>query len=113
MSSWVRHHFNHLRRWKEYAESVAKAARDILGDVKVYVIGGVAEGRTTIYSDIDLLIVVRGEHVERKRLHVEILERAIDAYGLPWDAPVELHIVGEKEAEEYLKMSRYVEVYSG
>ena len=112
MSSWVRHHFNHLRRWKEYAEIVAKAARDILGDVKVYVIGGVAEGRATIYSDIDLLIVVRSEHAERKRLNVEILERAIDAYGLPWDAPVELHIVGEKEAEEYLKMGKYAEISS-
>jgi len=33
---------------------------------------------------------------ERKSLHVEILERAIDAYDPPWDAPVELHIVGEK-----------------
>lgn len=113
MSSWVRHHLNHLRRWKEYAEIVAKAARDILGDVKVYVIGGVAEGRTTIYSDIDVLIVVRNERVNRKRLCVEMLERAIDVYGLLWDAPVELHIVGEKEAEEYLKMGRHVEIYSG
>jgi len=50
--------------------------------------------------------------VERKRLSVEILERAIDAYGLPWDAPVELHIVGEKEAEEYLKMGKYAEISS-
>lgn len=112
MSSWVRHHFGHLKRWREYAEMIARAAKDILRDVKVYVIGGAAEGRTTIYSDIDVLIVVRGEHVERKRLYAEILERAIDVYGLPWDAPVELHIVGEKEAEEYLRMGRHVEIYS-
>ena len=107
MSSWVSYHFEHLRRWREYAEKVAKAARDVAGDVKVYVIGGVAEDRTTIYSDIDLLIILRGRGLrEKKSLYRRILERAIDVYGLPWDAPVELHIVDEREAEEYLKLSK-------
>ena len=59
MSSWVSYHFEHLRRWGEYAEKVTKAARDVAGDVEVYVIGGVAEGRTTVLSDIDVLIVVK------------------------------------------------------
>jgi len=50
-----------------------------------------------------------GEHRglrEKKSLYRRILERAIDVYGLPWDAPVELHIADEREAEEYLKLSR-------
>ena len=34
------------------------------------------------------------------------LEKAVDKYGLPWDAPVELHIADEGEAGEYLKLSR-------
>jgi len=107
VSSWVSHHFEHLRRWREYAEKVAKAARDVAGDVEVYVIGGVAEGRTTVLSDIDVLIVVKRISAEEKKtLYVEILEKAIDEYGLPWDAPVELHIVDEDGAREYLRQAR-------
>ena len=115
MSSWVKHRFSHLRRWREYAEKVARAARGILGDVRVYVIGGVAEDRTTVLSDIDILVVVSGriDAKGRKGLCVEIIERAIDEYGLPWDAPVELHVVDENEAREYLKPGKYVEVYIG
>ncbi len=109
MSSWVKHHFAYLRRWREYAEKVCRAVRDIIPDAEVYVIGGVAEGRTTIYSDIDILIIVKEADLPaRKRLLVDLLERAMDAYGLPWDAPVELHIVGEAEAKEYFKHSRRV-----
>ena len=55
MSNWVRYRFEHLKRWRDYALKVAKAARDVLGDVRVYVVGGVAEGRTTVLSDIDIL----------------------------------------------------------
>lgn len=110
MSSWVSYHFEHLRRWREYAEKVAKAAKDVLGEVDVYVIGGVAEDRITIYSDIDVLIVARKGVLgdERKKLHIKILERAIDVHGLPWDAPIELQIVGEGEEKEYLKLSRKI-----
>jgi predicted nucleotidyltransferase len=108
LSSWVRIRFEHLRRWREYAESIARAARDILGEaVEVYVIGGVAEGRTTVLSDIDILIVADMLPRDRKRLYGEILERAIDVYGLPWDAPVELHITDKKRAEEYLKGGKH------
>jgi len=111
VSSWVRYHFKHLRRWTKYAESIARAARDILGEnVEVYVIGGVAEGRTTILSDIDILIVADMLPRDRKGLYGEILGRAIDVYGLPWDAPVELHITDKKRAEEYLKASKYVKI---
>lgn len=51
---------------------------------EVYLLGSVAEGRTTIYSDIDIMIVVRDSYVvEKRRLYVKALERAIDEYGLP------------------------------
>ena len=103
MSDWVRYRFEHLRRWRDYALRVAKAARDVLGDVRVYVVGGVAEGRTTVLRDIDILIVAKEIPGDEKRLYVEILERAIDSYGLPWDAPVKLHIVEEKDVERYMK----------
>jgi len=38
--------------------------------------------------------------------YAAILEKAIDGYGLPWDAPVELHIVDEDGAREYLRQAR-------
>ena len=93
---------------------VAKAARDVLGDVSVYVIEGAAEGRMTVLRDIDILIVAKEVPGDEKRLYVEILERATDSYGLPWDAPVELHIVGEKDAERYMKcLGKRVEIETG
>ncbi|AEA12994.1 DNA polymerase, beta domain protein region [Thermoproteus uzoniensis 768-20] len=60
MSSWVRSHFEHLRRWREYARAVMRAARDLVPGARVYVIGGVAEDRTTVLSDIDILIIIPG-----------------------------------------------------
>jgi hypothetical protein len=114
MSSWVRYHFEHLRRWREYAESVCRAARDVLGrDVEVYVIGGVAEERTTVLSDIDILVVAGELPRDRKELYSVILGKAIDVYGLPWDAPVELHITDRKGAGEYLKKGKHVKIDVG
>ncbi len=106
MLSWVRIHFQHLRRWRVYAERVARAAWELVPGSKVYVIGGVAEGRVTVLSDIDVLVVVprpRLDGRERRRLAVQILVRAMEAYGLPWDAPVEVHVAGTEEAERYLR----------
>ena len=69
-------------------------------------IGGVAKERTTVLSNIDILIILRDKGLrEKKSLYRRIFERVIDIYGLPWDAPVELHIVDEREAEEYFKLS--------
>ncbi|WP_460024170.1 nucleotidyltransferase domain-containing protein [Infirmifilum sp. SLHALR2] len=107
--SWVRYHFNHLRRWREYAEKVARAVGDLAPGAKVFVIGSVAEGTPTIYSDVDILVVLDRVDMEtKKRLLVDILERAIDLYQLPWDAPVELHIVSREEAERYFRNARRV-----
>jgi hypothetical protein len=104
VSSWVRSHFKHLRKWREYAVAVMKAARDLIPGARVYVVGGVAEDRTTVLSGIDILIIIPGDTVVNKvKLYKDILIRAMDNYGLPWDAPVELHIVNEDEAKEYLK----------
>jgi predicted nucleotidyltransferase len=40
---------------------VARAAKNILGDKleSIYIVGGVAEDRITVYSDIDIVIIVR------------------------------------------------------
>jgi len=43
---------------------------------------------------------------ELKRLPVDILLRAIEEYGLPWDAPVEVHVADAKTLELYVKAFR-------
>lgn len=110
MSSWVKFRFSHLRRWREYAEKVAKAVRDFEPNAEVYVIGGVAEDRITVLSDIDILIVVKRKlnNKERKALREEILLRAMDAYELPFDAPVEIHLEDEDEAKRFFELSKKV-----
>jgi len=40
LSSWVKHHFEHFKRWREYAVKVYMASRDLLPNSEVYVIGG-------------------------------------------------------------------------
>jgi len=49
-----------LKRWRELALIVARACREVLGPgcLGVYVAGGAAEGRLTVLSDIDVVIVV-------------------------------------------------------
>lgn len=61
-----------------------------------------AEGRVTVLSDIDILIVVP-KGTPRKGLYAKILSLAIDKHGLPFDAPVELHIVEEGGETQYKK----------
>jgi predicted nucleotidyltransferase len=106
VSSWVRYHFEHLKKWREYAVKIAKATRDVVPDAQVYVIGGVAENRVTIYSDIDILVSLPTRTLDDnlvKKLKVEILARAMDNYNLPWIAPVEIHIADAKTIERYMK----------
>jgi len=90
--------------WPRYVPAVAKAARDILGDeARVYVVGGAAEDRLTVLSDIDIAVVaprVPASHRERRRLALTIRARAVDAYGLPWDYPVDIHVYTPEEFEE-------------
>ena len=100
---------SHMIR-KDLIEIDGHALMNLSGNM----IGGVAEGRTTVFSDIDILIVAKEIPRDKKRLYVEILERAIDSYGLPWDAPVEFHIVEEKDVERYMEcLGKRIEIKTG
>jgi len=60
----------------------------------------------TIFSDIGVLITIPGRMLinsEKKNILVEILERAIMVYGLPWDAPVQVHIADSTSIGRYRK----------
>ncbi|MDT7901888.1 MAG: nucleotidyltransferase domain-containing protein [Acidianus sp.] len=89
---------------------MARAAHDIEPNAEVYVIGGVAENRITVLSDIDILIVIKRKlsGKERKELSKKILIRAMDFYDLPFDAPVELHIEDEENAKRFFSISKKV-----
>ncbi|BCU71560.1 nucleotidyltransferase domain-containing protein [Stygiolobus caldivivus] len=77
--------------------------RDIEPGAEVYVIGGVAEDRITVLSDIDILIVVKRklEGKEKMELRKKVFFRAMDFYDLPFDAPVELHVEDEESEKKF------------
>ncbi|MFP3163964.1 MAG: nucleotidyltransferase domain-containing protein [Acidianus hospitalis] len=89
---------------------MARAVHDIEPNAEVYVIGGVAENRITVLSDIDILIVIKRKlsGKERKELSKKVLTRAMDFYDLPFDAPVELHIEDEENAKRFFSISKKV-----
>ncbi|BCS92568.1 nucleotidyltransferase domain-containing protein [Metallosphaera javensis (ex Sakai et al. 2022)] len=110
MSSWVRFKFEHLRRWREYAEKVNEAVKEVNKNAKVYVFGGVAEDRITVSSDIDILIIFPYPLTDKDRIELKkrIFNTAVEKYNLPFGAPVELHVVDEERAREYLRFAKKV-----
>lgn len=74
-------------------------------DADVYVIGGAAEDRLTVLSDVDVLICVKTPMapMELYELKKKILFTAIDNHDLPWDYPVEIHMYGLDECSNILK----------
>ena len=98
---WAKYHLSHLRVWREAARAVARAARDLDPSAEVYVVGGAAEGRLTVLSDVDVVVVpskaLDGEGLNEFRRAV--YARAVDLYGLPWDYPVEIHVLAKEEFE--------------
>lgn len=96
----------HLREWRRAAQAVAEAAKDLdIGEV--YVVGGAAEGRLTVLSDVDILICAQGDPWELRR---RAFEAAVDRYGLPWDYPLEIHVATPEQCRQILARTRHVKV---
>lgn len=110
---WVKYHINYLRMWRKAAKSIADSIRDLEINAKAYVIGGAAENRLTVLSDIDILVCLE-KHMRPEELYElrkKILTRAIDHHSLPWDYPVELHIHNMTECREILKQcKKYIKI---
>lgn len=68
----VKHRFEHLRRWGEYAEEIAKAAKDMIPEVRVYVFGSIVEGKTAIYSDIGILVAIPSKKLSNEEKEIAI-----------------------------------------
>ena len=97
-----------LKRWRELAGIIAEACRKVLGDGcrAVYVVGGAAEDRLTVLSDIDIAIVVGSEAPRDVEAVLSIKGRAYEL-GLPLEAPIDLKILSEEEFEELRRRGLY------
>jgi len=100
-----------LSRWRELVNIVKMAVEKVRPDAEVYVVGGAAEDRLTILSDIDVVVVLEEEPSFEKasELRAKILEEA-EKLGLPLYAPVELHIVSKKDFDRYMKKGNVLRV---
>ena len=93
--------------WREAARVVARVARRLYPDARVYPIGSVAEGTFTATSDLDILMVLPRDPAPRERLEAKkrIMLAAFDE-GLPLHYPIDLHIVGPRGFERYKRYAR-------
>lgn len=100
-----------LSRWREYVKLIAEAVKVVEPQAKLYLVGGAAEGRLTVLSDIDVLLVLprRPGFEEAAELRARVLEEA-ERLGLPLYVPVELHIIGEGDLRKYLTRGKVVPV---
>ena len=101
---WARHaieRYELLKKWKELASIVAEACKSVLGPdcLEVYVVGGAAEGRLTVLSDIDVVVVAARGVKDRLMAAVKIKSVALDM-GLHEEAPIDLKIMTPEEFKE-------------
>jgi len=84
-----------LRKWRGVVKEVADIIRKLYPGAEIYLAGGAAENRLTVYSDIDLLIVFK----KRKSEKAEILARIWEALEkkIPTYYPLEIHILDYNE----------------
>ena len=101
-----------LLKWREYIKILIEAVKEVFGkDVEVYIFGSAAENRLTVDSDIDVAIVVKEvpkSGIERAEL-LDKLWRAMEARGVPWWYPFEIHIM-TKEELSLLREAKFIKM---
>lgn len=80
-----------LKRWREVVREVAKVVEELYPDAELYLIGGAAEGRLTVNSDIDVVLVFRELESSRSEVLAKIWE-ALEG-KVPIYYPLEIHIL--------------------
>ena len=106
MCGWARYKIEYLKNWRRYVQTLAEAAGSVIPGSETYVFGGAAENRLTVLSDIDVLVIIDKYLTDREKRRVKksILDEA-SRRGLPWDYPVEIHVVSREESKKYFKYS--------
>ena len=86
-----------LRDWRNVAINVASAVKKLYPEAEIYLIGGVAENRTTIYSDIDIAVVFKKKLNRHKRVDIlATIWGSIDGI-VPMYYPLEIHVLDLEE----------------
>lgn len=93
-----------LRRWRDLASIIARACLEVLGNecLEVHVVGGAAEDRLTVLSDIDIVIVT-GNPDTKTLDTILAVKRKAEELGLPVEAPIDLKILTPEEFRELLE----------
>lgn len=94
----VREESRYRRDPQKLARAVKRVAEHILGEVRVYLFGSVAEGKDTPSSDIDIM-VISSRVPENVKERAGVVARILMEIGL--DAPVEIHLLRPEEEVWY------------
>ena len=86
-----------MRDYERWLSEIVKAWRDVIGDVKIYLSGSVAERKAVISSDIDVIVVSKNKSVERAMKRAELIAEIEERDGLPFVHPFEFHLMSEDE----------------
>ncbi|UXD22208.1 hypothetical protein IPA_02590 [Ignicoccus pacificus DSM 13166] len=106
--------YQYLKNWRKYVKPVLKAIKEELGDAEVYLFGGVAKGKFTAASDLDIMVVIDKDlgDKEVRKLTLRIVDKAF-SYGLPLDYPIDLHVVRPKDMWFYGKIKDKIKLSLG
>ncbi|MEM4971822.1 MAG: nucleotidyltransferase domain-containing protein [Sulfolobales archaeon] len=99
-----------LRRWRDFARAIARACMDLLDRdcLEVHVVGGAAENRLTVLSDIDIVIVTDNPSLKNIDTIIAI-KKIAEQHGLPAEAPIDLKILTPEEFQELIRRKIYRE----
>jgi len=85
---------------EKHLRTIVETVRQLDGNARVYLFGSVAEGRYTLSSDIDVLIVTR---VKPAEVIAALWRRGVED-------PFEIHVVNEDTLEVYRRRAKLIEV---
>ncbi len=81
-----------LRKWRKVVSDVARVVESLYPEAKVYLVGGAAENRLTLLSDIDIAVVFNRElERDERTLILARLWEELEKRGIPPHYP--LHII--------------------
>ncbi|MET1102240.1 MAG: nucleotidyltransferase domain-containing protein [Pyrodictiaceae archaeon] len=94
--------------WREAAEKTAQACLRILGSScrEVYVVGGVAENRITVFSDLDIVIVVDDPRLKTLETIIAV-KREAEELGVPAEITLDIKLLEPGELKELVSKGTY------
>jgi len=86
-----------LRNWRSIIYNVVKVIKGLYPEAEVYLIGGVAENRITVNSDVDIAVVFKSNLSRNDRINIltriwELVDNIVPMYY-----PLEIHILNINE----------------